>query len=361
MANRNGLSEEFIGRLNADLDIFGIRQDPSLPPLEQTYLTVRAAQDGSSGSARLALPAFQGDKGDPGDGFIFQGDRTSAELASLRDALSKDQVNWAYRNSDSNDLWVWNGTRFIVSRDAFGAEGPTGPAPKLLGGTITIDGKILDEPLGTRITGSEGVYSVGLDLPKMPKGDKGDDGPAGSIFTSPDITGGPDDGQILVFDKASGKMVWRSGYTAPLLYNVPSSAFADWSSGLNATRHIITAVTIPAQPFRYRLDFSGGIEVSTITGQTVDVQVLADNPDTGTLVGCAWGDMEATGWAHQRFGAFITDPATPDTTGLRVGVVEPETEVTLHVVAVKSAGLGAAWRVAGNGRSSLRVMVQRVG
>ncbi|HJC85175.1 MAG TPA: hypothetical protein H9751_06485 [Candidatus Corynebacterium faecigallinarum] len=45
-------------------------------------------QDRTAGTAaRLALPAFKGDKGDPGDGFLWQGDRTSAELEALRGAL----------------------------------------------------------------------------------------------------------------------------------------------------------------------------------------------------------------------------------------------------------------------------------
>ena len=79
---------------------------PSLPPLQQTYMTVRGEQDGTAGTARLALPAFKGDKGDPGDGFLWQGDRTSAEVATLREALGTDQRNWAYRNSDNDDLWV---------------------------------------------------------------------------------------------------------------------------------------------------------------------------------------------------------------------------------------------------------------
>ncbi|MEY8565214.1 hypothetical protein AALF15_01405 [Corynebacteriaceae bacterium 7-707] len=358
--NRAGLDEEFIGSLETKLDIYGIREDPSQPPLQETYLHVRRRQDGSGGQARLGLPAFKGDKGDPGDGFIFQGDRTSAELAALREALGRDQVNWAYRNSDDNDLWVWSGTRFIISKDAFGAQGPEGPAPTLIGGPVTIDGESLDDPLGTRVIGSDGVYSVGLDLPKLPKGEPGDQGPPGSIFSSPDIVGGPKDGEVLVFDEASGKMQWRTGYTAPLLYNIPNSAFTSYMSGINGTRHNITSMTIPAQPFDYRLDFGGGVEVKSIPGQTIDVQILADDPDSGRMVGCAFGDMETSGWAHQRFDAFSEDPALPETRGLNVGVVEAGQDLTLHVVAVRSAGLGVAWEVAGNGRSSLRVSVQRV-
>ena len=53
-------------------------------------MTVRGEQDGTAGTARLALPEFKGDKGDkgdPGDGFLWQGDRTSAELEALRGAL----------------------------------------------------------------------------------------------------------------------------------------------------------------------------------------------------------------------------------------------------------------------------------
>lgn len=355
---RTGLDETFLGSVESQLEIYGVAQDPSQPPMTETYLHVRRRQDGSQGTSRLALPAFKGDKGDPGDGFLFQGDRTSAELAALRDALSSNQVNYAYRNSDNNDLWVWSGARFIVSRDAFGAEGPEGPPPILVNGTVTVDGETLPEPLGTRVAGSDGVYSVGVDLPALPKGDKGDPGPAGGIFTSPDITGGPEDGQVLVFDEGSGKMVWRSGYTAPLLYNVPPSAFGDWSSGINSSRHIITAITIPAQPFDYRFEFGGGVEVSSVIGQTIDVQVRADDPDNGPMVGCAFGNMESTGWTHNRFEAFAAEPLTPDSS---YGVVPAGTEKVLHVVAVRSAGIGALWRVAGNGRSSLRVMVQRVG
>lgn len=361
--SRAGLDEDFIGSLETRLDIYGIRQDPSQPPLEQTYLTVTAGQDGSAGRSRLALPAFKGEKGDPGPGFIFQGDRTAAELAALREALSADQKNWAYRCSDDNSLWVWSGTRFIISKDAFGAEGPQGPPPILTGGTVTVDGETLDAPLGTRVVGSEeeGIYSVGLDLPKLPKGDKGDTGEPGSIFTSPDITGGPEDGEILVFDEPSGKMQWKSGFLGPQMLNVPSSAFKTFNAGLNATKHIITAISIPEMPYRYRLDFAGGVEVRSLPGQTVDVQLRLNDPDNGAMVGAAFGDMESSGWAHQRFDAFSDAVFTPDEPGGETaGVVEPGTEATIHIVAVRSAGISAAWSVSGNGRSSLRIKLERV-
>lgn len=359
---RAGLDEDFIGSLETRLDIYGIRQDPSQPPLEKTYLTVSAGQDGSAGRSRLALPAFKGEKGDPGPGFIFQGDRTAAELAALREALSADQKNWAYRCSDDNDLWVWSGTRFIISKDAFGAEGPQGPPPILTGGTVTVDGETLDQPLGTRVVGSEeqGIYSIGVDLPKLPKGDKGDTGPAGSIFTSPDITGGPEDGEILVFDEDSGKMTWQSGYLGRQLVNVPSSAFATFEAGINATKHVITAVSLPAMPYRYRIEVGGSVEVRSLPGQTVDVQLRLNSPDDGALIGCGWGDMESSGWAAQRFESYSDVAVTPDHPGGETaGVVEANTEVTVHVVAVRSAGISAAWAVAGNGRSSLRVYLER--
>jgi hypothetical protein len=359
---RAGLDEDFIGSLETRLDIYGIRQDPSQPPLEKTYLTVTAGQDGSAGRSRLALPAFKGEKGDPGPGFIFQGDRTAAELAALREALSADQKNWSYRCSDDNDLWVWSGTRFIISKDAFGAEGPQGPPPILTGGTVTVDGEVLDAPLGTSVTGSEteGIYAVSLALPKLPKGDKGDTGPAGSIFTSPDITGGPEDGEILVFDEDSGKMTWQSGYLGRQLVNVPSSAFATFEAGINATKHVITAVSLPAMPYRYRIEVGGSVEVRSLPGQTVDVQVRLNDPNNGALVGNAWGDMESSSWATQRFESFSDAAVTPDNPGGETaGVVEANTEVTVHVVAVRSAGISAAWAVAGNGRSSLRVYLER--
>lgn len=360
-AKRQSISEEFIERINTDLDIFGIKADPSQPPMTETYLHVRRRQDGSAGGARLALPAFQGEKGDPGEPVVHQGDRTSAQLAALREALDHRHKNWAFRNADNNDMYVWNGTTFIVYENAFGAEGEQGPPPELWPGTVTIEGYgELDDTLGVRIRGSDGSYTVGLDLPKLPQGEQGLQGPPGGIYTSPDIEGGPTDGQILVHDGDSGKMVWRDGYLGPQLYSVPPSAFSDWSAGISASRHHITTVTIPAQPFRYRLDFSGGVEISSILGQTIDVQILADDPDNGTLVGCAWGSMEATGWIHQRFDAFHDIPVTPETTGLRAGVVEAGTEVELHVVAVKSAGLGTGWRVASSGRSNLQVKLERM-
>lgn len=361
MAARQSLDETFIERISADLDVYGIQADPSQPPLTQTYLHVRRRQDGSNGNARLALPAFIGPEGPPGEPVIHQGDRNSAQLAALREALDDRHKNWAFRNTDNNDMYVWNGSAYIVYENAFGAEGEQGPPPTLWPGTVTIEGYgELDDTLGVRIRGDDGDYTIGLDLPELPKGAPGDRGPAGSIYTSDDITGGPTDGQILVHDEASGKMVWRDGYLGPQLYSVPPSAFEDWSAGISSTRHHITTVTIPEQPYRYRLDFSGGVEISSIIGQTIDVQILADDPDNGTIVGCAWGSMEATGWVHQRFDAFHDIPVTPETTGLRAGVVEAGTEVQLHVVAVKSAGLGTGWRVASSNRSNLQVKLERM-
>lgn len=361
--NREGVDPEFITRLNTDLDIFGLARNPDDPPLQQVSLTVRPRQSGPGGTAQLTLPAFKGEKGDPGPGLVWQGDRTGAELAALRDALGKDQKNWTYRNSDNNDMWVWIGNRFVISPDAFGSDGPQGPPPILTGGTVTIDGEVLDAPLGTSVTGSEeeGIYSVSLALPKLPKGEPGDQGEPGSIFSSPDITGGPEDGEILVFDEPSGKMQWKSGFLGPQMLNVPSSAFKTFEAGLNSTKHVITAATIPAMPYRYRLDFAGGVEVRSLPGQTVDVQLRLNDPDNGAMVGAAFGDMESGGWAHQRFDAFSDAVFTPDEPGGETaGVVEPGTEATIHIVAVRSAGISAAWSVSGNGRSSLRIKLERV-
>lgn len=350
------MPDDPIERIGVELEIYGLPQPAGAPQMTDTYLHVRRRQDGAAERAVMGLPAYQGEQGPPGPpGAIHQGERTTADLTALATVLTTAQTNWAYRNTDTNDQYVWTGETFVIYHGVYATPGPTGPAPTMSAGTLTIDGDEVDDPaFGVRVGGSGGTYAVGLDLPPMPKGDKGDPGPSGSIFDSVDVTGAPTDGDVLQYDVDSDKLVWSPGGYFIEEYVVAPSGFPNVTKGPTDTRHNMFSVNIPARPWPYRFDFVGGVDVSSLIGTQIDMEIRTEST-SGPLVGYGKG-QDGEGYREVAFRAHSDVEINPSSTA---GIQPANTPVTVFVSAVKTAGVISTWSLR-NTKAQLRIRLLRV-
>ena len=353
------MPDDPIEKLGVELEIYGLPQAPDAPPMTDTYLHVRRRQDGAAERAVMGLPAYRGEQGPPGPaGAIHQGEKTTAQLDALATALGVEHTNWAWRNTDTNDQYVWTGKTFVIYHGVYGTPGPRGPAPTMQPGSLTIDGEKVGDGFGVRIDGgTPGSYAVSLALPPMPKGDRGDVGPSGSIYESVDIDPGsvPSAGDVLAHNADLHKLQWSPGGYWIEEYVVPPNGFPNISKSSTDVRAELCVVTIPAKTFAYRFDFAGGVDINAQTGHQIDVEIRRDNAQTGTIVGIGIG-QEGEGWRQVSLRAHSNEAIDPTN---RVGVVEAGTPVTLYVTAIKRAGVLRGWNVR-NTNAQLRVRLLRV-
>lgn len=349
-----------IAKLGAELEIFAIPAADGAPPMTTTYMHVRQKQDGSQGTAVIGLPAYRGDEGPPGPpGAIHQGDRDQDELDALATVLGTQHTNWAYRNTDTNDQYVWSGETWVIYHEVYATPGPVGPAPTMTPGTLTVDGVAQSGEYGVRVAGADGTYSVGIDMPAAEPGEPGPPGPAGPIYTSVDVDSSstPADGDTLVHNATSGKLEWARTVLGIEEFAVPSSVFPTVSNLSGSTsRREMFSLDIPARDYPYRFDFSGGVDLNVPFGYHVDVEIRSGNPTTGTLVGLARDDS-SQGWHRLQFIPYTDaafDPGTPTT-----GIVAPGTAQTLYVSAVRRQGSILTWGMR-NDYAQLRVRLMRV-
>ena len=331
-----------IEKITAEIEIHGIPQADGAPPMTTSYLHVKRRQDGAAERAVLGLPAYKGEPGEPGPaGTIHQGERDTAELDALALVLDRQHTGYAYRNTDTQDQYVWSGEVWVIYHDVYSTPGPVGPAPTMTPGTLTIDGEPVDAGFGVHVGGSGGTYTVGIDLPEMPKGDEGLVGPAGPVYTSVDVdqTTPPADGDTLVHNATTGKLEWAPSMYGIEEFCVPPGEFPE-ASGISGGRYEFFTVVIPARDYDYRMDISGGVDLNLPFGNHVDVEVRLGDPETGRLVGIARDDA-SQGWSRKWFMSFSEDAFEPGTTG--GGIVAAGTEATLYVAAVRKQSSFLSW------------------
>ena len=346
-----------IERLAADIEIFAIPQRPGMPPMTDAVMHVRRRQDGAAGQARLGLPAFEGQQGPAGPpGAVHQGDRTTSQLDALRTVLDGRNINWAYRNTQTNDQWVWTGEDFIIYHGVYGTPGPQGPAPTLTAGVLTVAGTPVTSGFGVHVGGSAGAYTVGVDMPAPPPGAPGPPGPSGSVINSVDVDPGstPSNGDGLVFVEGTGKLVWQPSTTFVAEYVIPPSGFVTQSVSATTTRIELCSIMLPAMPYGYRLDISGDVDVDCRTSTQIDIEVRLGVSD-GPLVGIGRTGA-ADGWRPVAIRSHSTVAITPETAAPDM---EAGGALTLVVAAVKRAGSTFGWGVRSD-RAQLRIRLQRV-
>ena len=355
------MPQDPIERLILECEVYGIPQEAGAPPMTQGYLQIRYRPDGSAESAVMGLPAYEGKPGPRGlPGALHQGSRTTGELNALGNGiLGEAQTNYAYRNSDTNDQYVWDGDSWVIYPDVYSTPGPVGPPPSLASGDLTIDGEVVDAAeYGVRLTGADGVYAVSLDLPPMPQGEQGDTGPSGSVFTSVDVDNVASTraaGKTLVVNEDNTKLEWVTADYYTEEYVVPPANFPDVSKSSSDLRHVMVTMTIPAKTYPYRFDFSGGVDVNSKTGHLINLEIRRDNATTGPLIGIGKG-QDGEGWREVAFRAY-TDQAIDPSSNYQV--VPAGQEVTIYASAVKVAGNLLGWNIRKD-QANLRVRLMRV-
>ena len=361
VVDRRNLDGDPIEKIGAQLEIVGLPQADGAPPMTTTFLHVRQRQDGAAERAVMGLPAYKGEPGPPGaPGAIHRGEMDTAGLEALATTLDKKHTNWAYRNTDTNDQYVWAGESWVIYHEVYATPGPVGPAPEMTPGELTINGEPFDGPFGVRVSGSDGSYSVGVDLPELPQGEQGPVGPAGPIFTSVDVDQAStrSDGDVLRYSAASDKLEWAP---QPALgveeFNVPSANFPNVSNLTGSTtRRELFVLDIPARDYPYRFDFSGGVDVDVPFGYHVDVEIRAGHQSTGKLVGIARDDS-SQGWHRLNFIPYSESAFDPDTPTTEI--VPAGTPQTLYVSAVRRQGSILQWGLRRD-YAQLRVRLMRV-
>lgn len=331
-----------VEKLAVELEIIGVPQADGAPPMTDTYMHVRRRQSGAAERAVMGLPAYKGERGDPGPpGAIHQGERTGDQLDALATALDQTHTGYAYRNTDTNDQYVWSGETWVIYNQVYATPGPVGPAPDMVPGELTVGGELYDGAFGVRVSGEDGQYSVGVDLPEPPRGERGPTGPAGPIFTSDDVdqSSSRSDGDTLVFNSTSGLLEWQNTVLGVEEFAVPPSSFPN-ASNLSTSRREMFSLEIGARDYPYRLDFSGGVEVDVPFGNHIDVEIREGHPENGTLVGMARDDSNQ-GWNRLTFFPFSDQSFEPGSSG--GSVIEPGTSVSLHVAAVRKQSSILSW------------------
>jgi hypothetical protein len=347
-----------IETISTELEIFGLAQPAGSPPMTETYLHVRRRQDGAAERAVMGLPAYKGEQGDPGaPGAVHQGERTTAQLEALRDVLTVANVNWAYRNTDTDDQWVWTGETFVIYHEVYATPGPVGPPPVLEPGALTVGGEEQPATFGVRVNGANGTYTLGLDLPTPPAGEQGPTGPSGSVIHSVDVAddSSPAAGDVLAYS-SDGKLRWVTGSAFVEEYVVSPSGFPTATRLPTDTRAVLFSVQIPARPYPYRFDFAGGVDVYAGIGTQVDVEIRRDNQTSGEVVGLGKG-QDGENWREVMFRAHSNVDIDPTSTA---GIIPINTPVTLYVAAVKRAGVLLPWQYRST-NAQLRVRLMRVG
>lgn len=347
-----------IEKIAVELEIIGMLQADGAPPMTDTYMHVRRRQSGAAERAVMGLPAYKGEQGDPGPpGTVHQGERTSDQLDALATVLDHTNVGYAYRNTDTDDQYVWSGETWVIYNEVYATPGPVGPAPEMTPGELTIAGQTYSGPFGVRVSGEDGQYSVGIDMPEMPQGERGPVGPAGPIFTSADVdqTSSRGDGDTLVFNQSSGLLEWSPTVLGIEEFSVPPSSFPV-ASNISSSRREMFSVEIGPRDYPYRLDFAGGVDVEVPFGNHIDVEIREGHPENGTLVGIARDDS-SQGWHRIMFMPFSDESFEPGSSG--GGVIMPGTSVVLYVAAVRKQSSFLSWALKRD-FAQLRVRLMRL-
>ncbi|AXH70423.1 minor tail protein [Gordonia phage Daredevil] len=298
------------------------------------------------GEGRMLLPrGLKGDKGDdgaPATAWQIKGERTTAQLAAL--TLGASEKGWAYKNSQTNALHYWDGTGWIVLTDAFGTDGPVGPAGSLSG--VNIQMKAAGTEPEAYLTGPVGNQSLILMLPEKP-GPKGDAGPAAAIASASDFdtTTSPAAGDFLT-RLPNGK--WGPGSSPRTrYYSIPEGNFTDTGDLWSGQRATLVSLSLDQLTYSTFLEVTGHMRVGTgIPASSISIEVRIGDAATGELI--------ARGYTSSRTGEDVVaihphfstnaQPSRNAAPGGTVGIVPAShtgTAGTLYVTAVRTSGLGS--------------------
>lgn len=292
-------------------------------------------------SITTSIPAYKGDKGEPGrDGLPprFREPVTEDNLPDIA-GLSPSDMGWFWPIVGSTDVLTYNGLDLIRIENYFGARGPVGPAPKVAVGTVQ-EGPV---PAVTVVDDSSvsGTATLSFVLPKAQQGErglKGDTGPAASISDSTDYDdhGTPATAGQVLTKHTDGTWGPQTVQLSPGVVK-KSGADSDWralDSGINWTGDTmqVVVVNVPAQPFPWEPEVYGCLDIKADgIGLVVDAEVR---------LGAASGPLVAKGPGNQNeqvIGEWQTRtiiPAADGTTALGASntIVPAGTGIDLYLL-----------------------------
>ncbi|QIG58702.1 minor tail protein [Gordonia phage DatBoi] len=298
------------------------------------------------GEGRMELPrgrkGDKGDQGEPARPWTIMGDKTTEGIAALN--LGPTDAGLAWRNSDTNALHYWSGGSWVVLSEAFGTEGPVGPAGSLQGVSI----ELKDE--GTEpeayVSGPAGNQTLMLRIPEKP-GPKGDTGPAAAIGVASDYdnTITPAAGDVLT-RQPNGK--WGPGSSPKMrYYSIPEGSFTDTGDIWSGTRQTLVSFTLDQLSYASWLEITGHVRGgSGIPASSLAVEVRVGDAANGELIARGIsttrnGEHIITIHPHYSTNAQPNRIASPGTT---VGVIPANhtgNAGTIYVTAIRTSGLGS--------------------
>jgi len=290
---------------------------------------------------RAGNPGGPGPEGPAAYPWKWRGDIVDrAALDALRPTLNIAHRGFAYRLVSENSVMYWDGESFYPFVNAFGAEGPQGPATSISVGTVTTLAQ--GASATAEVSGAAPNQVLNLGIPRGGPGVKGDPGGPGPIRTAPDYddTVAPVQDSVPAWDAATSKWrpmpypAWRGPWT------IGESAFSA-ASNSSAASVTVATISIPAQPFAWRPFITGGVQGypngSDVT-QRIDAEVRVGSA-TGQVVAVGRGIALRMSTECNIRPYFGTASQTPDST---TGVIAANATTTFYVVLVRQ-GSTSTW------------------
>lgn len=322
-----------IGQIRPTINIYAVDDDGEVPIRQLSC--VLTPTEGAMEIAR-GRQGERGPQGEPAAPYIDQGDiANQATINTL--VLGTADKGKAWRNRATNALHYWDGRKWIVHANAYGAPGQAGAMGALTGVSVTMVDE--DEPAEGEITGSPGSQGIELRIP-VTRGEKGDVGPAAAISVATDFDLAqrpPQTGDNIVM-LPSGK--WGAGVAGRVVgpYSFGPSEIISVPSTLDASR-LIASMELPALPFDTILDISGVVRVQGVSGSTVGIDVRLGNVDTGPIVAKGLAVAGSGERLCQIQNWYATSYGPDNNSAIRIPANHTGTRGTLYVIAKRATGL----------------------
>ena len=244
-----------------------------------------------------ATPLPDGDRGKTGEPGTYQPPLTFQAFidddADLPGDLDTDHTGWAYGNTTTRDIHVWDGGGWITFDGVLAEDGDIGPGNEL---TVTSADSTRPASGGASITGG-GPQNLHLTLPIGDKGVPGDAGPRVPLRQSEDYLQPPTEAESA--DPLANQVLGWTGLWTPLdpltmrgPYTLGEADFTEVTEPNADDWRLVAQIVIPGQPWPWRPMCFGGVAVDANSGSTTSSMTRAD---LEVRIGSDEGPMVALG------------------------------------------------------------------
>jgi len=307
----------------------------------------RAIIEVTNGVGELTLPRGpQGEKGvdgEPGPGLapdaVIEYATDAEAQTHLPTGLGPLDRGYCVLNDTTKTAFFWSGSAWLPVTDVVGLEGPMGPAVNIGIGTVTTGPSGGSASVSVDDSSTSSLKILNFTLPRGPQGavgigQQGDPGEA--LSAASDVqwpTGGPSNGQVMVWDSLLGKAKWVTNTPGPV---GPFTAGPDQVTAVNDNSwpdeyKIIAQIAVPAMPFAWHPRVEGycDVKVNGIMAR-VDVEARLGSA-TGPCVGRGAGST-ITGFLENYTPRTVVPtfegPMTPDNSAASVAA---GAETTIYI------------------------------